>query len=81
MKNNKDWSRLLKMILVEDKKKSNTRKVLKKSKVTNTPLHRRQDVKKCVIQKRCQQVLDLPRLFQYLESTTFKREWIPLSFV
>lgn len=46
MKNNKDWSRLLKMILVEDKKKSNTRKALKKSKVTNTPLHRRQDVKK-----------------------------------
>lgn len=46
MKNNKDWSRLLKMILVEDKKKSNTRKVLKKNKVTNTPLHRRQDVKK-----------------------------------
>ena len=44
MKNNKDWSRLLKMIL--DKKKFNTRKVLKKSKVTNTPLHRRQDVKK-----------------------------------
>ena len=46
MKNYKDWSRLLKMILVEDKKKFNTRKVLKKSKVTNTPLHRRQDVKK-----------------------------------
>lgn len=46
MKNNKDWSRLLKMILVEDKKKFNTRKVLKKSKVINTPLHRRQDVKK-----------------------------------
>lgn len=46
MKNNKDWSRLLKMILVEDKKKFNTRKVLKKGKVTNTPLHRRQDVKK-----------------------------------
>ena len=46
MKNNKDWSRLLKMILEEDKKKFNTRKVLKKRKVTNTPLHRRQDVKK-----------------------------------
>ena len=46
MKNNKDWSRLLKMILVEDKNKFNTRKVLKKSKVTNTRLHRRQDVKK-----------------------------------
>lgn len=46
MKNNKDWSRLLKMILVEDKKKFNTRKVLKKSKVNKTPLHRRQDVKK-----------------------------------
>ena len=46
MKNNKDWSRLLKMILVEDKNKFNTRKVLKKSKVTNTPLHRRQDVRK-----------------------------------
>lgn len=46
MKNNKDWSRLLKMILVEDKKKSNTVKVFKKSIVTNTPLHRRQDVKK-----------------------------------
>ena len=46
VKMNKDWNRLLKMILVEDKKKSNTRKVLKKSKVTNTPLHRRQDVKK-----------------------------------
>ena len=46
MKNNKGWSRLLKMILVEDKKKSNTLQIFKKSKVTNTPLHRRQDVKK-----------------------------------
>lgn len=46
MKNNKDWNRLLKMILVENKKKSNTRTVFKKSKVTNTPLHRRRDVKK-----------------------------------
>ncbi len=46
VKNNRDWSRLLKMILVEDKKKSSTLKVFKKSKVTNTPLHRRQDVKK-----------------------------------
>ena len=46
MKNNKGWNRLLKMILVEDKKKSNTVKVFKKSTVTNTPLHRRQDVKK-----------------------------------
>ena len=46
MKNNKDWNRLLKMILVEDKKKSSTLKVFKKSKVTNTPLHRRHDVKK-----------------------------------
>ena len=46
MKNNKDWSRLLKMIIVGDKKKLNARKVLKKSKVTNKPLHRRQDVKK-----------------------------------
>ena len=46
MKNNKDWSRVLIMILVEYKNKLNTRNVLKKSKVTNTPLHRRQDVKK-----------------------------------
>ena len=46
VKNNKDWSRLLKMNLVEDKKKYNTLKVFKKSKVTNTPLHRRQDVKR-----------------------------------
>lgn len=46
MKNNKGWSRLLKMILVDDKKKSNSLRDLKRSKVTNTPLHRRQDVKK-----------------------------------
>ena len=46
VKMNRDWNRLLKMILVEDKKKSNTVKILKKSKVTNTPLHRRQDVKR-----------------------------------
>ena len=46
VKNNKDWSRVLKIIIVEDKNKSNTLKVFKKSKVTNTPLHRRQDVKR-----------------------------------
>lgn len=46
VKMNRDWNRLLKMILVEDKKKSNARTFFKKSKVTNTPLHRRQDVKR-----------------------------------
>ena len=46
VKNNRDWSRLLKIFLVVDKKKSSTLKVFKKSKVTNTPLHRRQDVKR-----------------------------------
>ena len=46
MKNNKDWNRLLKMILVDDKKKSNSLRNLKRGKVTNTPLRRKQDVKR-----------------------------------
>lgn len=46
VKNNRDWSRLLKMILVDDKKKSNSLRDLKRGKVTNTPLRRKQDVKR-----------------------------------
>lgn len=47
VKNNRDWSRLLRMILVDDKKKSNSLRNLKKmGKVTNTPLRRKQDVKR-----------------------------------
>lgn len=46
VKNNKDWSRLLRMILVDDKKKSNSLRDLKRGKVTNTPLRRKQDVKR-----------------------------------
>lgn len=46
VKNNKDWSRLLRMILVDDKKKSNSLRNLKRSKVANTPLRRKQDVKR-----------------------------------
>lgn len=46
MKNNRDWSRLLRMILVGDQKKSNSLRNLKRGKVTNTPLRRKQDVKR-----------------------------------
>ena len=46
VKNNRDWSRLLRMILVDDKKKSNSLRDLKRAKVTNTPLRRKQDVKR-----------------------------------
>lgn len=46
VKNNRDWSRLLRMILVDDKKKSNSLRDLKRGKVTNTPFRRKQDVKR-----------------------------------
>ena len=46
VKNNRDWSRLLRMILVDDKKKSNSLRNLKRGKVTNTPLSIKQDVKR-----------------------------------
>lgn len=46
VKNNRDWSRLLRVILVDDKKKSNSLRDLKRGKVTNTPLRRKQDVKR-----------------------------------
>ena len=46
VKNNRDWRRLLRMILVDDKKKSNSLRDLKRGKVTNTPLRRKQDVKR-----------------------------------
>ena len=46
VKNNRDWSRLLRMILVDDKKKSNSLRNLERGKVTNTPLRRKQDVKR-----------------------------------
>ena len=46
VKNNSDWSRLLRMILVDYKKKSNSLRNLKRGKVTNTPLRRKQDVKR-----------------------------------
>ena len=46
VKNNGDWSRWLRMILVDDKKKSNSLRNLKRGKVTNTPLRRKQDVKR-----------------------------------
>ena len=46
VKNNRDWSRLLRMILVDDKKKSNSLRNLKRGKVTNTLLRRNQDVKR-----------------------------------
>lgn len=46
VKNNRDWSRLLRMILVGDKKKSNSLRNLKMGKVANTPLRRKQDVKR-----------------------------------
>lgn len=46
VKNNRDWSRLLRMILVDDKKKPNSLRNLKRGKVTNTPLRRKQDVKR-----------------------------------
>ena len=46
VKNNRDWIRLLRMILVDDKKKSNSLRDLKRGKVTNKPLRRKQDVKR-----------------------------------
>ena len=46
VKNNRDWRRLLRLILVDDKKKSNSLRNLKRGKVTNTPLRRKQDVKR-----------------------------------
>lgn len=46
VKNNRDWSHLLRMILAGDKKKSNSLRNLKRGKVTNTPLRRKQDVKR-----------------------------------
>ena len=46
VKNNRDWSRVLRMILVDDKKKSKSLRNLKRGKVTNTPLRRKQDVKR-----------------------------------
>lgn len=39
MKKNKDWNQLLKLIFIQDKKKTRIRK----RKVMNTPLHRKQD--------------------------------------
>ena len=46
VKNNRDWSRLFRMIVVDAKKKSNSLRNLKRGKVTNTPLRRKQDVKR-----------------------------------
>ena len=46
VKNNRDWSHVVRMILVGDKKKSNSLRNLKRGKVTNTPLRRKQDVKR-----------------------------------
>ena len=65
VKNNRDWSRLLRMLLVDDKKKSNSLRNLKRGKVTNTPLRRKQDVKRRVIRIRCQRVQGLRRLYLY----------------
>ncbi len=46
VKNNRDWSRLFRIIMGGDKKKSNSLRNLKRGKVTNTPLRRKQDVKR-----------------------------------
>ena len=46
VKNNRDWSRLLRIVVGGGEKMSNSLRNLKRGKVTNTPLRRKQDVKR-----------------------------------